>query len=142
MRELIQAGTTLFKEGTILPDGLTFESELFSPGWRSVKGLNGYATDRETLEAGWTFFYLAGESRTTAVGGEGQKTARRVVKKILASLKSEKCNSLEVTSVVLKTFLGMPYTTISFHLRNLQKGMFLSKSQDSLPWKDVTLVAA
>ena len=142
MREPIQAGTTLFKEGTILPDGLTFESEMFSPGWRSVKGLNGYATDRKTPEAGWTFFYLAGESRTTAFGGEGQKTARRAIKKILASLKSEKCNSLEVTSVVLKTFLGMPYTTISFHLRNLQKGMFLSKSQDSRPWKDVTLVTA
>lgn len=142
MREMIQAGTTLFKEGTLLPDGLTFESELFSPGWRSVKGLNGYTIDRKTPEAGWTFFYLAGESRTSAFGGEGQKTSRRAIKKILAGLKSEQCNSFEVTSIVLKTFLGMPYTTISFHLRNLQKGVFLSKSGDSPPWKDVTLVAA
>lgn len=142
MREMIQAGTTLFKEGTILPDGLTFESEQFSPDWRSVKGLNGYAIDRKTPAAEWTFFYLAGESRTTAFGREGQKTARRAIKKILAGLKSEKCNSLEVTSVVCKAFLGMPYTTVSFHLRNLQKGMFLSKSQDSHPWKDATFVAA
>jgi hypothetical protein len=142
MREIIQAGTILFKEGTPLPDGLAFESEQFSPGWRSVTGLNGYAIDRKTPAAGWTFFYLAGESRTTAFGGEGQKTACRAIKKTLAGLKSEQCNSLEVTSVTLKTFLGMPYTMISFHLRNLQKGMFLSPRQDSQPWKDATFVAA
>jgi len=142
MKEMIQAGTVLFKEATILPDGFTFDSEQFSSGWRSVKGLNGYAIDRKTPGAGWTFFYLAGESRTTAFGHEGQKTACRAINKILAGLKSEKCNSIEVTSVVSEAFLGMPYTRVSFHLRNLQKGMFLSGSQDSPSWKDSTFVAA
>jgi hypothetical protein len=142
MREMIQAGTVLFKDATLFPGGPAFESEQFSSGWRSVKGLNGSAIDRGTLDAGWTFFYLAGESRASAFGGEGQKTARRAIRKILAGLKSEKCNSVEVTSIVCKAFLGMPYTTVSFHLRNLQKGMFLSGSQDSRLWKDVTLVAA
>lgn len=142
MREIIKAGTVLFKEGTLLPDGLTFDSEPFSPGWRSLKGLDGYAIGRKTPAAGWTFFYLAGESKTTTFGREGQKTACRAIKKILASLKSEKCNSLEVTGILCKAFLGMPYTVVSFHLRNLQKGMFLSGSEDSRPWKDVALVAA
>jgi hypothetical protein len=142
MRETIQAGTVLFKEGTPLPDGITFDSEPFSPGWRSVECLNGYAIDRKTPAVEWTFFYLAGESRASAFGHEGQKTARRAIKKILASLKSEKCNSVEFTSIVCKAFLGMPYTMVSFHLRNLQKGMFLLNGQDSQPWKDVTLVAA
>jgi hypothetical protein len=108
MKEIIQAGTILFKEGTLLPDGFAFESEQFSPEWQSVKGLNRYAIDRQTPASAWTFFYLAGESRTTAFGGEGQKTACRAIKKILAGLKPERCNSLEVTSVALKTFLGMP----------------------------------
>jgi hypothetical protein len=142
MREMIQAGTVLFKEGTLLPDGLTFESEQFSPGWRSVKGFDEYAIDRKAAAAGWTFFYLAGESRTAAFGREGQKTAYRAIRKILAGLKDEKCNSLEVTSVVCKAFLGMPYTMVSLHLRNLQKGMFLSGSQGSQPWKDAAFVAA
>lgn len=142
MREMIQAGMLLFKEGTPLPEGLTFDSEPYSPGWRSLKDLNRYTIDRKTTAEGWTFFYLAGESRTTAFGREGQETSSRAIKKILAALKSEKCNSLEITSVVFRAFLGMPYTTISFHLRNLQKGMFLSGSKDSLPWKDKTFVAA
>jgi hypothetical protein len=142
MREMIKASTVLFKEGTLLPDGLTFDSEPFSPGWCSVKGLDGYAIERKTPEVGWTFFYLAGESRTTAFGREGQETVRRAMKKILAGLKSEKSNSLEITSVVFKAFLGMPYARVSFHVRNLQKGIFLAGSNDSRAWKDATFVAA
>jgi len=114
----------------------------FRQGGGSTKGLNGYAIDRKTLEAGWCFFYLAGDNRTTAFGREGQKTAFRAIQKILAGLKSEKWNSVEVTSVVCKAFLGMPYTMVSFHLRNLQKGMFLSGTKDSQAWKDATFVAA
>lgn len=142
MREVIKAGTVLFKEGTLLPDGLTFESEPYSPGWRSVKGLDGYAMDRKTHDAGWNFFYMAGESTATVFGGEGQETLRRATKQILAGLKSEKSNSLEITRVVFKAFLGMPYTRVSFHLRNLQKGMFLAGSNDSRAWKDTNFVAA
>ena len=142
MREIIKVGTILFREGTLLPDGLAFESELFSPGWRSVKGLNGYALDRKTPAAGWTFFYLAGEGRATAFGHEGQETVRRATKKLLAGLKSEKSNSLEITGIFCKAFLGMPYTMVSFHLRNLQKGMFLAGSNDSRAWKDTAFVAA
>jgi hypothetical protein len=142
MREMIKAGTVLFKEGTPLPDGLTFDSEPFSPGWRSVKGLDGYAIDRKIPEVGWTFFYMAGESRTNAFGSEGQDTVRRATKKILAGLKAERANSIEITCVVFKAFLGIPYARVSFHLRNLQTGMFLAGSNDARPWKDATLVAA
>lgn len=142
MRETIKEGTVLLREGTLLPDGLAFESEPFSSDWRSVTGLDGYAMDRKTHDAGWTFFFLAGESRATAFGRAGQKTVGRAIQKILAGLKSEKSNSLEITGVVCKAFLGIPYTTVSFHARNLQKGMLLSGSRDSRSWKDATFVAA
>ena len=88
-----------------LPDGFTFESEPQSPGWRSVKGLNGYAMDRKTHEAGWTFFYLAGESRATVLGQEGQETVCKAIKQILAGLKSEKFNSVEITEWPLSIYL-------------------------------------
>ena len=142
MRETIQAGTILIKDGTLLPGALTFESEPYSPGWRSVRGLDGYAMDRKTHDAGWTFFYLAGESRATVFGHEGQETVRRAIKRILAGLKTEKFNSLEVTRVVFKHFLGVPYATVSFHIRNLQEGMFLFGGDNSHAWKDAPLVAA
>jgi len=142
MRETIKAGTVLIKEGTLLPDALTFESESYSPGWRAITGLDGYAMDRKTHDAGWTFFYLAGESRASVVGHEAQDTVRRAVKNILAGLKSEKFNALEITSVAFKHFLGVPYATVSFHIRNMQKSRFLSGGSDSPALKEAALVAA
>jgi hypothetical protein len=142
MRETIQAGTILIKEGTLLPDSPAFESEPYSPGWRSVTDLDGYAMDRKTHDAGWTFFFMAGESRISAIGGEGQKTIRRAMKQILAGTKSGKFNSLEITRVVFKHFLGVPYATVSFHIRNLQEGMSLFGGGNSHAWKNATLVAA
>jgi|SRR5579872_3283529 len=142
MREIIQVGTVLFREGTLLPDSVTFDGAPYSPGWRSVAGLDGYAIDRKTHEAGWTFFYLAGESKATVFGGQGEETVRRAIKRILARLKSEKFNSLEITRVTFKHFLGVPYAAVSFHMRNLQEGMFLASSDDSHSWKAEPLVAA
>lgn len=142
MREMIKVGTVLIKEGTPLPDSLAIKSELYSPGWRSVTGLDGYALDRKTHDAGWTLFFLAGESRATAFGRKGQETVRRAIGKILAGLKDGNFNSLEITRVDFKHVLGVPYARVSFHLRNLQEGMFLSGSGKSDAWEDTTLVAA
>ncbi len=102
MAETIKTGTILIKEGTFLPDALRFESEPCATGWRLVKDLDGYGLDRKIHEAGWTFFCLAGEIEATVFGLEGQETVRRGVKRILAKLKSEKFNSLEITRVASK----------------------------------------
>ena len=142
MQETIKAGMVLIKEGTLFPDTLTFQSDVYSPGWRSITGLDGYGMDRKTHDAGWSFFYLAGESRATVFGGDGQETIHKAIKQILAGLKSEKFNSLEITRVAFKHFLGVPYATVSFHLRNMQKGMFLLGVDDSRAWKDARLAAA
>jgi hypothetical protein len=142
MREMIKVGTVLIREGTLLPDSLMIESEPYLLGWRSVTGLDGYAMDRKMHDTGWNFFYLAGESRAIAFGREGQESIRKAIKKILAGLKSRNFNSLEITRVAFKHFLGVPYTRVSFHLRNSQKDMVLSGSSNSRAWKDATLVAA
>lgn len=142
MQEIIKLGSILLKEGTPFPKGFQLDSASYSPGWISVKGLDGYALDRKTRDAGWTFFYLAGENRATVFGHEGQVTVRRAIKRILAGLKSERFNSLEVTRVVFKHFLGVPYATVSFHKRNIQEGMFLLAGDDSPTWKNTQLVAA
>jgi hypothetical protein len=131
MQELIKSGSILFREGTPLPEGLQMDSASYSPGWRSVKGMDGYALDRQVNDKGWRFFYFAGEIGTTVFGSEGQKTVCKALKRILADQKMENFNSLEVTRVVFKHFLGLPYATISFHKRNIQEGMFLRGSTGS-----------
>ncbi len=142
MQDAIKSGSILVKEGTLFPEGLQLESAAYSPGWRSVQGLDGNALDRKTHDAGWTFFYLAGETRATVLGHEGQETVHRAINRILADLKSERFNSLEVTRVAFKHFLGVPYATVSFHKRNMQEGMFLLGGDDSRAWRDERITAA
>ena len=130
MPDTIKTGTILIKEGTVLPKAPPFESEPCASGWRLVKNLDGYGLDRKIHEAGWTFFYLAGEIKAIAFGFDRQKTARRAVKRILANLKSEKFNSLEITRVASKRFLGVPYASVSAHSRHIQESAFLFRAQD------------
>jgi hypothetical protein len=142
MQEPIQEGSILFQEGTLFPESLQLESESFSPGWRSVKGLDGFALERKTHDAGWTFFYMAGECRATAIGSEGQKAARNAIRSILAGLKSEGFNSLEITRIAFKHWLGVPYADVSFHKRNMQEGAFLLARGGSPAWETDRLVAS
>ena len=142
MPDTIKTGTILIKEGTLLPEAVRFESEPCAPGWRFVKNLEGYALDRKIQEAGWTFFCLAGEIEATVFGFDGQKTVRRAVKRILAKLKSEKFNSLEITRVTSKRFLGVPYASVSARSRHIQESMFLFRAKDLREWDRAKLAAA
>jgi hypothetical protein len=142
LQETIRAGTVLFREGAVLPEALHCESESYSDDWRLFRGLDGCALDRKMRDEGWHFLYFAGEGRVTVLGGEGQKTLRKGISRILASLKLEKNNSFEITSVALNSFLGFQYMSVSFHIRNLQKSLNLAGGHTIQPRKDSRLVAA
>jgi hypothetical protein len=130
MAETINTGTILLKDGTFLPDALRFDSEPCATGWRLVKDLDGFGLDRKIRIAGWRFFCIAGEIKATVLGFEGQNNVRRVVKRILARLQSEKFNSLEITRVESKRFLGVPYVSVSARSRHIQERLFLLRDKD------------
>jgi hypothetical protein len=133
MADEIKAGTILIKDGTPLPEALRFESEPCAPGWRSVKNLNGHGLGLKIHEAGWTFFYMAGEINATLFGLNGRKTVHRAVEQILANPESEKFNSLEITrmvSVASKRFLGVTYVTVSAHSRQIQESALLFQAKE------------
>jgi hypothetical protein len=142
VQELIKSGSILFREGTPLPEGFHMDSASYLAGWRSVQGMDGNALDRQANDKGWRFFYFAGEIGATVLGSEGQKTVLKAMKRILADQEMENFNSVEVTNVVFKHFLGFPYATISFHKRNIQEGMFLRGSKVSPGRKNERVVAA
>ncbi len=106
-----------------MPEAVRFESECSVPGWRLVKDLDRCGLDREIREAGWSFFCLAGEIRATVFGIDEEKMFRRTIAEILARLKLEKYNSLEITRVASeasKRFLGVPCVTVSAQSRHIQ----------------------
>src|SRR6266849_1120806 len=141
MAETIKTGTILIKDGTFLPEALQFESEPCATGWRLVKDLDSGGLDRKTHEAGWTFFCVAGEIKATVFGFDGQRTVRRAVKRILANLKSEKFNGLEITQVVTKRFLGLPYASVYAHSRHIQESALLLRVKDLRDWDRAKLAA-
>ena len=142
MTDTINTGTILIKESTALPGGFQLESEPYTKGWRLVKNLRSSGMDRQVSEAGWTFFYMAEEIKASVVGSDLEKTTRRAVKRVIASMKSEKLNCLEITQVAAKHFLGVPYMTVSAHPRHIQESVFLFRTQPVAERSRAKLVTA
>jgi hypothetical protein len=125
-----RSGTIFIREDTSLPANLSIESEAFLPGWRVVRNL-----DRSTLAQSieskiWFFFYLAGEMRATVLGRDRLGTLRRAVNCVLAKQEGQKFNSLEITKVVSKRFLGIPFMRVTAHSRHIQQGIALVPAKD------------
>jgi hypothetical protein len=118
-----KSGTILIRDNTPLPAGMAIERDVFLPGWKCVKDLDGYRLGRKIEGAKWNFFYLAGEIRVTVLGS-GSKTLRRAVKRALAK-QEKQFNSLEITTVVSKRFLGVPFMSVVAHTRHIQQGICL-----------------
>jgi hypothetical protein len=112
--------TVLIREDTLLPVTLALQSELFLPGWRVLHDIDGYALGRKMAEAHWNFFYLAGATKAIVFGRERPGAFRRAVRQILAKRQGQDCNSLEITNVTAKSFLGIPFLSVSANSRHIQ----------------------
>src|SRR6266436_1008429 len=134
MSEINKTRTVFIREGTPLPTMRSMESEPFLAGWRIVKNLDRQELTHEIEGANWNFFYLAGEIRTTVFGRGGLGTLRRAVKRIVAKQegKSFRFNSLEITKISSKWFLGIPLTSVTAHSRHIQLGIALIPAKDVL----------
>jgi hypothetical protein len=127
MTKIIKAGTILVEEGAHLPNSLLLQRESHSSGWSTVK--NARSTfDKELLEAGWTYFYMAREIKATVFGFSRQNRLRTALKRLIGKVKSQHCNSIEITQVRNKSFLSVPYLTVCAHARHLQQGIAFSGS--------------
>jgi len=125
MSQEITIGSILVRENTVFPPGVSVESDTFLPGWKLVRNLNGYGLARIIVKADWNFFYLAGEIRAIALGRGGSAAFRRALKRIVVRREGQNYNSLEITRVVAKRFLGIPFLSIAANSRHIQKGMGL-----------------
>lgn len=132
MTNLIAAGNILVQDGTNLPASLRAEADSESIGWTAIKD-NPSTFEKAVNEAGWTFFFMAGEIKTTALGFDKQKALRAALKRLVTDVKSQHCNSIEITGVVGKSFWRIPYVSVSAHARHLQKGRLFSGSNPALP---------
>ena len=141
MAEKINTDTILIKEGTLLPEGLQLESDPYLKGWRLVKNLGGSGMDRKLGVARWAFFYMAGEINAMAFGSDSEKTTRRAVKQVIANMKSDRFNCLEISRVAAKSFLGLPYVAVAAHPRHIQESVYLFHAKPIAQWDGARLAA-
>src|ERR1700730_5863878 len=120
----------LIREDTILPPGLSIASNAFFPGWRIVTSPDRSGFTRGIEAARWNFFYSAEETRATVLGADRLRTLRRAVKSILARQELRSFNSVEVTTIVSKRFLGIPFLRIFAYMRHIQESSALILTKD------------
>src|ERR1051325_8384786 len=99
MKGTVTAGSILVQEGTHLPNSLRLQCESNSNGWAAVKDARS-RFEKTIQEEGWTFFFMAGEIKATVFGFDKQKTLRAALKRLIRNVKSQHCNSIEITRVV------------------------------------------
>lgn len=131
MRDSITAGALLVQDGINVPRFLLLPTEPNSNGWTAVNGARR-AFEKTIHERGWTLFFMAGEIKATVFGFDRQNALRAALKRLIAVVKSQHCNSIEITGVVDKSFLRMPYLSVSAHARHLQKGRLFSGGDPGL----------
>jgi hypothetical protein len=122
----VQVGTVLMGDESMhIRDGLALESKPYLPNWSVVQALDSFALDRKVRAAGWNFFFLAAEIKVSFFGAMNPESIQRALRRILARAGKEHFNCLEVTGLVAKRFLGVPYATVSAHSRHIQRSCHL-----------------
>ena len=140
MPSTVQVGTILMKEWPGMPQLIGCKTEPGLGEWSMVKVPDAFALDRKIHAAGWNFFFMAAEIKAMFFGSPGAAKVHSALKRILAKVKPQHFNGLEVTAIVSRHFLGVPYVTVSAHSRHMQHSCNLDSaetrqtSQDNAEW--------
>jgi len=128
MASNVQVGTILMKQWPGMPQLIGFEAGRGFGDWSMVNEADAAPFDRKIQAAGWNFFFMAAEVKATFFGSLAAAKVQSAVKRILAKVKKQDFNGLEVTAIVARHFLGVPYVTVSAHSRHMQQGCYLDSA--------------
>ncbi len=129
MPQNVNVGTILVKEWLGMPQLPGLETEPCAGEWSLVKVIDAFTLEREIHAAGWNFFFMATEVKTMFFGFLGEEKIQSALKRILAKVKLQHFNGLEVTEITARRFLGVPYVTVSAHSRHMQQSCNLDSSE-------------
>jgi hypothetical protein len=117
-----QPGTILVEAGAMLPGSVSLLPNPSFQNWRSVANLDRIGLAEEVAKAGWTFFYMAGVIKKHAFGLGQEKRVRVAVGRVIKDVQAQECNCVEITGLATKSFLGVPYVSVTAHARHIQVG--------------------
>lgn len=125
----VQVGTILIDDRPRMAESLGLKSEPCSGNWSVVKAVDGSALDHKIRAAGWNFFFMAAEVKVLIFGAIGAKSIQNALKRILRKVSRQHFNCLEVTGIVAKRLLGVPYLMVSAHSRHIQQSCYLDSTE-------------
>ncbi len=120
---MITPGTILIDKDAPRPVCFHLQHEPFPGAWISVQhNLSPRDLELELSTTGWTFLYMANAIRATAFGFHRERMIHAALKRVIANVREQRCNCLEIDDVATHSFLGVPYVNVSAHARHIQKG--------------------
>jgi hypothetical protein len=129
MPSVVQVGAILIEQSPLVTQLFGLKSEPYSGNWNLVKELDGFALERKVRASGWNFFFMAAEVKSMFLGALGTKKIQNALQRILGKVKPQHFNGLEVTEIVAKRFLGVPYAIVSAHSRHIQQSCYLDSAE-------------
>jgi hypothetical protein len=124
---MLTPGNLFIERDVPRPRCFQVQDDSHRTGWLAVKyDLSPYELDKELSSRGWTFFYMANVIRKSAMGFDRDKGTAAALKRVMASVREDGCNSLQIQAVETHSFLGIPYVSVSAHPRHIQKGNLFS----------------
>ena len=130
MTATVQVGTILIEQLPGIAQSLGVQSEPYSANWGVVQTLDAFALDRKIHAAGWNFFFMAAQAKVMFFGAIESNNIQNAVTRMLGKLKPLNFNCLEITGIVAKRFLGVPYTVVSAHSRHIQQSCCLDGADE------------
>jgi hypothetical protein len=128
MPPTVQVGAILTNESSMMMQSFGLETTPCSGNWSLVEVLDGFALDRKIHTAGWNFFFMAAELKVMFVGALGAKKIQNALQKIFEKVKLQHYNGIEITGIVAKRFLGVPYAVVTAHSRHVQRSCYLDSA--------------
>jgi hypothetical protein len=129
MLPAIQAGALLTNDSPLMMQAFGLESSPCLGNWKLLKVLDRFALDRSIHAGGWNFFFMAAEVKGMFLGAPGEKKIQNALQRMLERVKQQRFNGLEVTGIVAKRFLGVPYAVVTAHSRHLQRSCYLDSAE-------------
>lgn len=129
MPQEVQVGTILIDGRPLTAQALGLQSEPYAANWGTLSALDCASLNRKLHAAGWNFFFMAAEVRGVCIGAIGVKNIQTALRRMLERVRPTNFNCLEITGIVAKRFLGLPYTVISAHSRHIQQSCYLEGSE-------------
>jgi hypothetical protein len=131
MEPKIVSGSVFISDGAARPPSCEVEKLTSVPGWGCVTNYSPAELGREVESDGWTFFYMAGEIRSTSFGRDETARTERSLRRLLGAAALGPCNCLQITDVKRRSFAGIPYVSLIAHARHLQKSRFFEAKPHS-----------